>query len=81
MDEELKNKGSAPVKGASSVDNEKRLEMYRKLRKDMELENREEKEAAFKKRAEELDKKDKQGVVTDDGDDFLKGIKTYGTNE
>lgn len=81
MDENLKNKaktneqeGVSTGKTGSAVDNQKRLEMYRKLRKDMETENKEEKEAAYQKRSDEIDKKDKSN---NNGDDFLKGVKTY----
>lgn len=60
---------------------DKRLEMYRKLRKEMESENREEKEAAFKKRSEELAEKDKSVAALGEGDDFLKGMKGFSTKD
>jgi hypothetical protein len=61
-------------------ENQRRLEQYRKLRKDMAQENKDENESKYQKRAAELDQKDK-GVVLDDGDDFLKGMKTFSTND
>ena len=62
---------------------QRRLEQYRKLRKDMENENKQENEDKYQKRLTELDKKDKkkETVVMDDGDDFLKGMKTFGTDD
>jgi len=51
MDEDLKKKQSliesSVAGGTHPVDNQKRLEMYRKLRKDLDAENKQEKEAAF----------------------------------
>lgn len=38
---------------------ERRLEMYRKLRKDLDKDNKEEKEANYQKRVDEIEKKDK----------------------
>lgn len=62
----------------------RRLEQYRKLRKDMAQENKEENEDKYQKRLTEMDKKDKKKVpevVMDDGDDWLKGMKTFGTDD
>jgi hypothetical protein len=58
MDENLKKQTVGP----SLVNNEKRKEMYRKLRQDMEKDSKEEQEAKYQKRVEDLEKKDQ--VVT-----------------
>lgn len=47
--------------------------MYRKLRKDIKEENKQEKEAAYQKRVEELENKSKN----DDGD-WMSNIKAVG---
>jgi S-adenosylhomocysteine hydrolase len=48
----------------------------------MEKESKEENESKYQKRVEELNKKDKNApIVLDDGDDFLKGMKTFGTDD
>ena len=56
MDEDLKKKTQVAESNMSTsghpVDNQKRLEMYRKLRKDLDNENKQEKEAAYQKRVE-----------------------------
>lgn len=60
MDEDLKKKQTSMAGDQKSVvDAEKRIEMYRKLRKDMDDENRQEKEAAYQRRSEEMDEKEK----------------------
>ena len=60
---------------------QRRLEQYRKLRKDMAQENKEENEEKYQKRVTEVQKKDQSKIVLDDGDDFLKGMKTFGTDD
>lgn len=40
---------------------------------------KEENEEKYQKRVTEVAKKDK--IVMDDGDDFLKGMKTFGTDD
>lgn len=70
------------AKKQDDSEKERRLEQYRKLRKDMEKENKEENENKYQKRVTELDKKDKKPELNmDDGDDFLKGIKTFGADD
>ena len=63
----------------------RRLEQFRKVRKDMAQDNKEENENKYQKRITELDKKEKKKpdevVNMDDGDDWLKGMKTYGTDD
>ena len=54
----------------------RRLEQYRKLRKDMAAESKEENEKNYQKRVADMDKK--EAINMDDGDDFLKGMKTFG---
>jgi len=78
MDEDRKVKEQAKPKDEEA---QRRLEMYRKLRKDMEQDNREEKEAAYKKRVQEMESKDKSKVNVGDGDDFLKGLKSFDADE
>lgn len=76
MDENIKKKGENDVEAA------RRLEQFRKLRKDMAQENKEENEEKYQKRVTEVQKKDKsKAIVMDDGDDFLKGMKTFGTDD
>ena len=76
MDENIKKKGENDVEAA------RRLEQSRKLRKDMAQENKEENEEKYQKRVTEVQKKDKsKAIVMDDGDDFLKGMKTFGTDD
>ena len=80
MDEKLKT----DMKVVTDSEAQRRLEMYKRLRKDIKTDDREEKEAAFQKRSDQIEKRDKQKVEelnTDDGDDFLKGLKTFGTND
>ena len=60
---------------------QRRLEQYRKLRKDMAQENKDENEEKYQKRVTEVQKKDQSKIVLDDGDDFLKGMKTFGTDD
>jgi hypothetical protein len=45
----------------------------------MEEESKRDGEAAFKKRSAEMEKKNE--VNLDDGDDFLKGLKTFGADD
>ena len=55
----------------------RRREMYRKLRKDIKNDERDEQEAKYQKRVDDINKKDKKKdgpINMDDGDDFLSGI-------
>jgi len=45
----------------SDVDNERRLEMFRKAREDVKKENQDENEAAYQKRSTQLKEKDAKG--------------------
>lgn len=47
----------------SDVDNERRLEMFRKAREDVKKENFEENEAAYQKRSTQLSQKDAKAEV------------------
>ena len=52
----------------------------------MAQENKEENENKYQKRMTEMDKKDQdkkktETVNLDDGDDFMKGLKTFGTDD
>lgn len=47
----------------SDVDNERRLEMFRKAREDVKKENQDENEAAYQKRSTQLKEKDAKGEV------------------
>ena len=72
------------VKKQDDPEAARRLEQFRKVRKDMAEENKEENENKYLKRITELDKKDKKKdevVNMDDGDDWLKGMKTFGTDD
>lgn len=65
---------------------ERRLEMMRKARSDVEQENRAEANAVIKKKSEALDKKDKQEADNKPasggfGDDWFDNLKVVGTNE
>jgi len=76
MDEGIKKKGE------NDSEAQRRLEQYRKLRKDMAQENADENEDKYQKRVTEIEKKDKKPAVNmDDGDDFMKGLKTFGTDD
>ncbi len=56
--------------------------MFRKARRDTDNENRADNEEAYNKRVEQMNKKPaKKEVVLDDGDDFLKGLETFGEND
>ena len=58
-----------------NVDNERRLEMFRKAREDVKKENQEENEAAYQKRATQLTEKDKKVEVA--SEDWLGGMKVH----
>ena len=76
MDEKLKG----DMKQVNDVEAQRRLEMYKKLRKDMKQDDRDDKEAAFQRRSDQIAQKDKsknEPLNTDDGDDFLSNIKTF----
>jgi hypothetical protein len=62
---------------------QRRLEQYRKLRKDMAQDNKDENENKYQRRVTEMEKKEKSKptVNMEDGDDFLKGMKTFGTDD
>lgn len=59
------------------LENERRLEMFRKARSDVKKENKEENEAAFQKRAAALDGKKVETVE----DDWLKGMKAHNVDD
>ena len=72
MDNNLKKKQDA------EADN-RRLEIFRKARKDADRDARAENEDNYQKRVDNMDKKPKKKeVILDEEDDFLKGLKTYG---
>ena len=50
--------------------------MYRKLRKDIKEENKQEKEAAYQKRVSEMENKDKNEDAS--GGDWMSSIKGVG---
>ena len=62
---------------------QRRLEQFRKLRKDMAQDNKDENESKYQRRVTEMEKKEKSKptVNMEDGDDFLKGMKTFGTDD
>ena len=59
------------------------MEQFRKLRKDMAQDNKDENESKYQRRVTEMEKKEKSKptVNMEDGDDFLKGMKTFGTDD
>jgi uncharacterized membrane protein len=64
-------------KTKAELDNERRLEMFRKARSDVKKENQEENEAAYQKRAAALDGKKVETVE----DDWLKGMKAHNVDD
>lgn len=64
-------------KAKIDVENERRLEMFRKARSDVKKENAEENEAAYQKRAAALDGKKVETVE----DDWLKGMKAHNVDD
>ena len=64
-------------KAKIDVENERRLEMFRKARSDVKKENSKENEAAYEKRVAALDGK-KTEVVEDD---WLKGMKAHNVDD
>ena len=83
MDNELKDGGGSKPK-ALDEEAERRLSMFRKLRKDMKEDDKAENEQNYQRRATELeqkDKKKKEEINMDDGDDWLKGLKTAKADE
>ena len=62
------------VKG--SVENERRLEMFRKAREDAKKENQEENEANYQKRVQQM-----EGKTETVGDDWLKGMKKHNVDD
>ena len=75
MDDKLKQDEGKQV-------DQRRLEIFRKARRDANKDARDENEANYNKRVDQLNKKDKKTeVILDDGDDFLKGLKTYGEDD
>lgn len=83
MDDGLKAGGGAKPK-ENSEEAERRLTMFRKLRNDMKEENKVENESNYQRRLTEIDEKDKKKkneVNMDDGEDWLKGIKTAKPDE
>lgn len=64
------------------VEDQRRLEMYRKLRADMKEEDKQEKEAAYQTRVAELDKKDKaKPAAGGDAEDWMNDIKAFGEKD
>ena len=62
------------------VANERRLEMFRKAREDVKKDNQEENEAAYQRRASELQKKDNSKVKTVE-EDWLGGMKAHDVDD
>ena len=61
-------------KTKENMDNQRRLEMYRKARADTKHEQAEENEANYQKRLSQMEKKDKGEVVEDS---WLMGMKAH----
>lgn len=72
MDDNMKSNISSMKK---DVDNERRLEMFRKAREDTKKESQQENEQAYQKRVTQMDQKD--GKVETLQDDWLKGMKAH----
>lgn len=73
MDENMKSNINTIKK---DVDNERRLEMFRKAREDTKKESQLENEEAYQKRVSQMDQKNGGNVETLQ-DDWLKGMKAH----